>query len=190
MGKLRRLSFKTKPQHSRWEDLLAMWLAAEHIEALDTGWLFDHFYPIFPDASAGPCFEGWTALSYLAGRTQRLRLGLLVTGNPYRHPAVLANMAATFDVVSGGRLDLDPNTLVVVGPPPGQGNSTVPLVRGSFGSQSGPGVFGVTPVAILAQAHGGGKPALWPGSRPLPGLTRVHQTTISWTLAVPVHGPL
>jgi F420-dependent oxidoreductase-like protein len=83
-----------------------MWLEAETIEALDTGWLFDHFYPIFPDASEGPCFEGWTALSYLAGRTERLRLGLLVTGNPYRHPAVLANMAATFDIFSGGRLEL------------------------------------------------------------------------------------
>ncbi len=106
MGNLRRLSFKTKPQHTGWEDLLAMWLEAESIEALDAGWLFDHFYPIFPDASAGPCFEGWTALSYLAGRTERLRLGLLVTGNPYRHPAVLANMAATFDVFSGGRLEL------------------------------------------------------------------------------------
>ena len=106
MGRLRRLSFKTKPQHTRWDDLLAMWLEAETIEALDTGWLFDHFYPIFPDASEGPCFEGWTALSYLAGRTERLRLGLLVTGNPYRHPAVLANMAASFDVFSGGRLEL------------------------------------------------------------------------------------
>lgn len=106
MAKLRRLSFKTKPQHTRWDDLLAMWLEAEQIEALDTGWLFDHFYPIFPDASEGPCFEGWTALAYLAGRTQRLRLGLLVTGNPYRHPAVLANMVATVDIASGGRVEL------------------------------------------------------------------------------------
>jgi len=100
-----RLSFKTRPQDTPWQPLLDFWLEAESIEALDGGWLFDHFYPIYGD-STGPCFEGWTALSYLAGRTRRLRLGLMVTGNPYRHPAVLAKMAATFDVFSGGRLDL------------------------------------------------------------------------------------
>jgi F420-dependent oxidoreductase-like protein len=100
-----RLTFKTRPQDTSWNDLLAMWLEAEQIPALDGGFLYDHFYPIYGD-STGPCFEGWTALSYLAGRTRRLRLGLMVTGNPYRHPAVLANMAATFDVFSGGRLDL------------------------------------------------------------------------------------
>ena len=100
-----RLSFKTRPQDTAWQPLLDFWLEGERISALDGGWLFDHFYPIHGD-SRGPCFEGWTALSYLAGRTRRLRLGLMVTGNPYRHPAVLANMAATFDVFSGGRLDL------------------------------------------------------------------------------------
>jgi F420-dependent oxidoreductase-like protein len=102
--KAKRLTFKTKPEHTTWDDLLAMWLEAETIEELDGGWLYDHFYPIYGDQE-GPCFEGWTALSYLAGRTRRLRLGLLVTGNPYRNPAVLANMAATFDIFSGGRLD-------------------------------------------------------------------------------------
>ncbi|MBJ20715.1 MAG: LLM class F420-dependent oxidoreductase [bacterium] len=100
-----RLTFKTLPSGTEWETLLGWWLEAEGIEALDGGWLFDHFYPIYGDPS-GPCFEGWTALSYLAGRTQRLRLGLMVTGNPYRHPTVLANMAATYDVFSEGRLDL------------------------------------------------------------------------------------
>ena len=105
MTNVRRLTFKTRPEHTEWDALLALWLEAEEIPALDGGWLFDHFYPIYADRS-GPCFEGGTALSYLAGRTRRLRLGLMVTGMPYRHPAVLANMAATFDVVSGGRLDL------------------------------------------------------------------------------------
>ena len=45
-------------------------------------------------------------LAALAGVTRRLRLGVMVTGNPYRHPAVLANMAASLDVISGGRLEL------------------------------------------------------------------------------------
>ncbi len=105
MPDIRRISFKTRPQDTEWQPLLDFWLEAERIDALDGGWLFDHFYPIHGDSS-GPCFEGWTALSYLAGRTQRLRLGLMVSGNLYRHPAVLANMVATFDVFSGGRLDL------------------------------------------------------------------------------------
>ncbi len=100
-----RLTFKTKPEHTTWAAIAAMWDEGERIELFDAGWLFDHFYPIYGDQS-GPCFEGWTALSYLAGRTERIRLGLMVSGNPYRHPAVLANMAATFDHFSGGRLDL------------------------------------------------------------------------------------
>jgi F420-dependent oxidoreductase-like protein len=70
-----------------------------------TGWTFDHFYPIFSDP-AGPCLEGWMTLAALAQATHRLRLGTLVTGIHYRHPAVLANMAATLDVVSGGRVEL------------------------------------------------------------------------------------
>jgi len=100
-----RLTFKTKPEHTTWAEILAMWLEGEQIEHYDGGFLFDHFYPIYGEKD-GPCLEGWTALSYLAGRTERLRLGLMVSGNPYRHPAVLANMAATFDHFSGGRLDL------------------------------------------------------------------------------------
>src|SRR5687768_3782583 len=61
--------------------------------------------PIFSDHT-GPCLEGWIATTALAQATTRLRVGLMVTGNPYRHPAVLANMAATLDVISDGRLEL------------------------------------------------------------------------------------
>ena len=85
--------------------MLAVWQAADDIDVYESGWTFDHFYPIFSD-SAGPCLEGWTTLTALAQATKRLRLGTLVTGIHYRHPAVLANMAAALDIISNGRLEL------------------------------------------------------------------------------------
>src|SRR4029450_4692461 len=100
-----RFGFKTAPQHTNWSDILAVWQAADEIDLFESGWTFDHFYPIFSD-STGPCFEGWVVTTGVAQATTRLRVGVLVTGLPYRHPAVLANMAATLDVVSGGRLEL------------------------------------------------------------------------------------
>lgn len=100
-----RYGFKTAPQDTTWEALLACWRTADELEVFESGWLFDHFEPIFSDRT-GPCLEGWSALAALAQATERLRLGLMVTGNPYRHPSVLANIAATVDVISGGRLEL------------------------------------------------------------------------------------
>ncbi|WP_280423741.1 LLM class F420-dependent oxidoreductase [Nocardia carnea] len=100
-----RFAFKTSPQDTTWPDMLAVWRAADDIEIYESGWTFDHFYPIFSD-STGPCMEGWTTLTALAQATERLRLGTMVTGVHYRHPAVLANMAATLDIISGGRLEL------------------------------------------------------------------------------------
>src|SRR5438445_7553578 len=100
-----RFAFKTSPQNTTWPDMLAVWRAADDIDVFESGWTFDHFYPIFSDPT-GPCLEGWTTTTALAQATTRLRVGLMVTGNVYRHPAVLANMAATVDVISGGRLEL------------------------------------------------------------------------------------
>jgi len=100
-----RFAFKTSPQNTAWQDMLAVWRAADDIDVFESGWTFDHFYPIFSD-STGPCLEGWTTLTALAQATRRLRLGTLVSGIHYRHPAVLANMASTLDIVSDGRLEI------------------------------------------------------------------------------------
>jgi F420-dependent oxidoreductase-like protein len=100
------LSFgiKTAPQSTTYSDMLRVWLEADAEPLIEHAWLFDHFFPINGDPT-GPCLEGWTVLSAFAALTQRVRLGLMVTGNTYRHPAVLAKIAATVDVISNGRLD-------------------------------------------------------------------------------------
>ena len=80
---------------------------ARHAEATgwDGVWYADHFMPDAEDTSA-PWPEAWTTLSALAASVPRIRIGTLVTGNTYRHPAVLAKMAATIDHISGGRVVL------------------------------------------------------------------------------------
>jgi F420-dependent oxidoreductase-like protein len=99
-----RFGIQTPQQHTTWPEILSLW---QEIDTLgyDTAWVFDHFLPIFSDPT-GPCLEAWTALSALAVATRKVRLGVMVTGNTYRHPAVLAKMATTVDIISGGRLIL------------------------------------------------------------------------------------
>ena len=97
-----RFGLQTAPQNTTWQELRAMWKLIDSL-GYDTAWTFDHFFPILSDPS-GPCFEGWIALTALAAETSRVQAGVLVSGNTYRHPAVLAKMAATLDHIIGGRL--------------------------------------------------------------------------------------
>lgn len=94
----------TAPQQVSYLDILRVWKEADAIPEIEHAWLFDHLLPIGGDPN-GPIFEGWTLLSALAAQTERLRLGLLVTSNRFRPPAMLAKIAATVDVVADGRLD-------------------------------------------------------------------------------------
>jgi F420-dependent oxidoreductase-like protein len=90
--------------NATWDSVLGLW---RHAEA--TGWdaacVTDHFMPNTRDR-VGDSLECWSTLSALAALVPRMRVGTIVVGNTYRHPAVLAKMAATTDIVSGGRLIL------------------------------------------------------------------------------------
>ena len=88
--------------NTTWRDVETLWRHAE-----ETGWdaacVTDHFMPNTPDR-VGDMLEAWTTLTALAALTNRMRVGTIVSGNTYRHPALLAKMAANVDIISGGRL--------------------------------------------------------------------------------------
>jgi F420-dependent oxidoreductase-like protein len=99
-----RFGIHSGQQNTSFDAYRDLWLRSEE---LGFEWVsdFDHFYPIFSDPT-GPQFEGLTMLSAMAAHTSRVRCGMLVLGVTYRHPAIVAKMAATIDHVSGGRLEL------------------------------------------------------------------------------------
>ncbi|HEV3134939.1 MAG TPA: LLM class flavin-dependent oxidoreductase [Acidimicrobiia bacterium] len=106
-----------------FETILERTLAAE-AAGFDSVWLMDHLAA--PAAPEWDTLEGWTLAAGLATRTSRIRLGHLVTSDPFRHPAVLAKMAATLDVLSDGRLEL------------GLGWGSVDAELRTFGIDAGP----------------------------------------------------
>ncbi len=87
-----------------WDDTVQLARRAEN-NGMARVYVADHFMRHHPTrVSPGPVQESWTTLSALAAITTQIGLGTLVLGNAYRHPAVVANMAATLDQLSGGRL--------------------------------------------------------------------------------------
>ena len=100
-----RFAVKTPTHHTTWDRMLDVWRTADEIDLYESAWNFDHFYPIRGDAD-GPCLEAWVTLAALAQATDRIRVGTMVTGMHFRHPAVTASMASSLDIVSGGRFEL------------------------------------------------------------------------------------
>jgi F420-dependent oxidoreductase-like protein len=89
-----------------YEELERFWRAADEL-GFHAVWNYDHFYGLGGSVTdfRSDTLEGWTTLSAMAVLVKRARIGCMVTGVTYRHPAVLANMATTVDNISGGRLE-------------------------------------------------------------------------------------
>jgi F420-dependent oxidoreductase-like protein len=90
-------------QNQPWPELVERW---QRFEALgfDSAWDCDHF--VQPSRPTGPYFEAWTLLAGLSAVTQRIRVGVLVSSNTFRHPSLLAKQSVTLDHISNGRLDI------------------------------------------------------------------------------------
>jgi F420-dependent oxidoreductase-like protein len=99
-----RFGLDVAQQRMTWGELVDRVQLAESL-GFDGAWGFDHFQPMYGDGP-GECFEGYTTLAALTGHTERIRLGLLVSGVTYRPPALLAAEAITIDHASSGRLEL------------------------------------------------------------------------------------
>ena len=99
----RRFGIKVAQMGGSYEQMRDAWLEADRL-GFDTGWLHDHL--LNQNDIALPEDEGWTVLTALLTQSSRIRGGLMVTANTFRHPALLAKMVTTLDIISGGRVEV------------------------------------------------------------------------------------
>lgn len=92
------------PEH-QWGVMLDLARRADDEDAWSSLWVYDHMHTV-PDPSTEACHEAWTLMAALAATTGRVRLGQMCTCMSYREPTYLAKVAATVDVISGGRVDM------------------------------------------------------------------------------------
>ncbi|WP_367325622.1 LLM class flavin-dependent oxidoreductase [Streptomyces sp. HUAS ZL42] len=168
----------TAPMQVDYHDVLRVWREADTIPEIEHAWLFDHLMPIGGDPN-GPAYEGWTLLSALAAQTRRLRLGIMVTSNRFRPPAMLAKIATTVDIVSGGRLDFG----IGVGSRPGH-----PLARREYEAHGLPFHDFAHAVASLAEACTVIR-RLWTEERPFDFQGTHHHLTGAFGNPKPVQRP-
>lgn len=168
----------TAPMQVDYHDVLRVWREADAIPEIEHAWLFDHLMPIGGDPD-GPAYEGWTLLTALAAHTRRLRLGLLVTSNRFRPPAMLAKIATTVDVVSDGRLEFG----IGVGSRPGH-----PLARREYAAHGLPFHDSAHAVGSLAEACTLIR-RLWTEEKPFDFHGTYHQLTGAFGNPKPVQRP-
>jgi F420-dependent oxidoreductase-like protein len=89
-------------QNMSWEKTVQRWQQFEQM-GIESAWVCDHL--VQPSRPGGPYMEAWTLLAGLAARTEKIRLGVLVTSNTFRYPSVLAKQVVTVDHISNGRLE-------------------------------------------------------------------------------------
>lgn len=90
-------------QNMTWDKNVERWQLFERL-GYESAWVCDHL--VQPSRPNGPYFEAWSLLAGLAARTEKIRIGVLVTSNTFRFPQVVAKMAVTVDHISNGRLEV------------------------------------------------------------------------------------
>jgi F420-dependent oxidoreductase-like protein len=89
----------------QWEAMVGLARRIDEGEVFESIWVYDHFHTV-PQPSTEATHEAWTLMSAFGATTQRVRLGQMCTCMAYRNPAYLAKVAATVDVISGGRVEM------------------------------------------------------------------------------------